>query len=179
MQPTNIETLKFPIGKFEYPETLAAETIQSWINDIEELPLLIKAEVEGLGNETLLQSYRPGGWTIQQLVNHCADSHMNALTRFKLALTEDNPTIKPYAEALWAELPDTLELPVSISIQMLEGIHAKLTILLKSLSEEQLQRTFTHPEYMRTQTLAFTIGSYAWHGRHHLAHIQLAKRSSQ
>lgn len=175
MQTVDIEKLKFPIGKFEYPQLTTYEDIKSWINEIESFPGRLKAEVEGLDNSSLLKRYRPGGWTIHQLVHHCADSHINSLIRFKLALTEDNPTIKPYTEDKWAELPDTLELPIGVAIQILEGVHTKLTVLLRNLTAEQLQRTFTHPEYMRTQTLAFTIGLYAWHGNHHLAHIMLAK----
>jgi hypothetical protein len=110
-------------------------------------------------------------------VHHCADSHVNAFIRFKLALTEDNPTIKPYTEALWAELPDTLDLPISTSLQILEGVHARMAKVLSTLTEEQLQRTFVHPEHNRTQSIAFTIGSYAWHGKHHLEHVKLAKAS--
>ena len=173
----DIEKLRYPIGKYTAPDTFAADTIAGWIADIAALPKLIKTEVEGLTADQLQQTYRPDGWTIQQLVHHCADSHMNALIRIKLALTEDNPTIKPYMETRWAELPDTLELPINASLLILEGVHARMAILLKSLTAEQLQRTFVHPEHNRTQSIAFTIGSYTWHGKHHLAHIKLAKNA--
>ncbi|UPT68528.1 MAG: putative metal-dependent hydrolase [Sphingobacteriales bacterium JAD_PAG50586_3] len=171
----DIEKLRYPIGKYVAPEAFTAETITDWIKDIETLPQLIKTEVDGLDATALQQTYRPGGWTIQQLVHHCADSHMNAYIRFKLALTEDNPTIKPYMEGLWAELPDTLDMPISSSLHILEGVHARMAALLKTLTADQLQRTFIHPEHNRTQSIAFTIGSYAWHGKHHLAHVKIAK----
>lgn len=171
----DIENLRYPIGKYSAPETFSPETIAGWVKDIEALPQLIKAEVSGLSGDILQQTYRPGGWTIHQLVHHCADSHMNAFIRFKLALTENNPTIKPYMEALWAELPDTLDMPINASLLILEGVHARMATLLKSLTSEQLQRTFIHPEHNRTQSIAFTVGSYAWHGNHHLAHIKIAK----
>jgi hypothetical protein len=171
----DIEKLRYPIGKYATPEIYTAEIIARWITDIEALPQLIKAEADNLSSAALQQTYRPGGWTIQQLVHHCADSHMNAFIRFKLALTEDNPTIKPYMEALWAELPDTVDMPISASLHILEGVHARMAALLKILTPEQLQRTFIHPEHNRTQSIAYTIGSYAWHGNHHLAHIKNAK----
>lgn len=171
----DIEKLRYPIGKYTAPETYTDEIISGWVKDIETLPQLIKAEVSGLSGDTLQQTYRPGGWTIQQLVHHCADSHMNAFIRFKLALTENNPTIKPYMETLWAELPDTVDMPINASLLILEGVHARMATLLKSLTSEQLQRTFIHPEHNRTQSIAFTIGSYAWHGNHHLSHIKIAK----
>lgn len=175
MQTTDIEKLRFPIGKYHFPETLSPETLTGWIKDIEELPSLLKAEVDGLDEATLQRRYRPEGWTIHQVVHHLADSHINSIVRIKLAITNDNPTINPYPENLWAELPDSLELPISTAINILDGIHAKMAVLLKSLTPEKLQRTFVHPEYNRTQTLEFTIGLYAWHGRHHLEHIKLAK----
>ncbi len=173
----DIEKLRYPIGKYIAPDAFTIDAIAGWIEDIAALPKLIKTEVEGLTADELQQTYRPDGWTIQQLVHHCADSHMNALIRIKLALTEDNPTIKPYMETLWAKLPDTLELPINASLLILEGVHARMATLLKSSTAEQLQRTFVHPEHNRTQSIAFTIGSYAWHGKHHLAHIKLAKNA--
>lgn len=177
MQSADIEKLRFPIGKYTAPESYTPQLIAGWIDDIAAFPALLKAEVETLPVADLQKTYRPGGWTIQQLVHHCADSHVNAFIRFKLALTEDNPTIKPYAEALWAELPDTLELPIGASLQILEGVHARMAKVLSTLTNEQLQRTFVHPEHNRTQSIAFTIGSYAWHGKHHLEHVKLAKAS--
>lgn len=176
MEATELETLKYPIGKYQFPENVSIENIQHWIGEIAAFPALLKSELEDVRAEDLQKRYRPGGWTIHQVVHHCADSHINSLVRFKLALTEDNPVIKPYAESLWAELPDTLDLPVDVAVQLLEAVHTKLYVLLSSLTEEQLQRTFIHPEYNRTQTIVFTIGLYAWHGNHHLAHIRLAKQ---
>lgn len=174
MEPIDIEKLRYPIGHYEAPSTYSPELLRSWIADIKAFPTLIREAVAGLDASALQKTYRPGGWTIHQLVHHCADSHMNAFIRIKLALTEDNPTIKPYAEERWAELPDTLNLSAEIALNLLDGIHTKMAYLLEGLDSDALNRTFTHPQYMRTQTLAFTIGQYSWHGRHHLAHIGLA-----
>jgi len=118
-------------------------------------------------------AYRPGGWTVRQVVHHCADSHMNSFIRFKLALTEENPTIKPYHEDKWAEMADAKNLPIEPSLKILEGLHDRWAILIKSLSDQDLQKTFYHPANQKTITLATTIALYAWHSRHHLEHVKL------
>lgn len=124
----------------------------------------------------LQQTYRPNGWTIAQVVNECADSHMNSFVRFKLALTEDIPTIKPYFENLWAELPDSRNYPIEDALKILEGLHTKWVFLLKSLTDDELNKEFIHPDSSDKISLKTNIGIYAWHGEHHLAHIQNVKK---
>ena len=170
----NMEDLRFPIGKFSKPDSFTAKAISSWIDDIESFPTRLSETVQPLSLEQWQWKYRPNGWTIHQVVHHCADSHMNSLIRFKLALTEDHPTIKPYIESKWAELPDTLELDPSISLTILNGVHKRLTRTLRTMNESELLRTYFHPEDNLDYTLREAIALYAWHGNHHLAHIQQA-----
>lgn len=170
----DLEKLKFPIGKFEKPETISQKDLDIWINDIETFPSKIKNLTENLSVEELNWIYRPQGWNIKQVVHHCADSHMNSLIRFKLALTEDVPTIKPYEEQLWAELADGGSNDISPSLQLIEGLHNRWVVLLKSFGEKELKRQFIHPANKKTLSLDETIGTYAWHCNHHLAHIKQA-----
>ena len=142
---------------------------EGWIQEIEELPRLLREAVQDLNNEQLDTPYRVGGWTVRQVVHHLSDSHMNAYIRFRLALTEDHPIIKPYEEARWAELPD-YTLPIEISLSLLEALHQRWTTLLHSLSPSDRNKTFIHPDSGEV-SLGENIGIYAWHGRHHLAHI--------
>jgi hypothetical protein len=172
-----LEKLKYPIGKFEKPAQITSEVLKSCIARIERFPALLKPEVIHLSGEQLDTVYRPGGWNIRQVVHHCADSHMSAFNRFKLALTEDNPTIKPYKEGLFAELADSRLGRIIPSLEILEGLHNRWTSLLNSMSEKDFERTYHHPEYNRTYTLAEATGVYAWHGEHHLAHITALKES--
>jgi hypothetical protein len=160
---------RYPIGKFEKPETIMPEDRQSAIATLAELPEQLRNAVDGLGAAELNTPYRDGGWTVRQLVHHIADSHMNAFIRLRLALTEDWPTIKPYDEAAWAELHDALA-PVEWSLELIESLHARWVMLLQSLNKAQWQRGFVHPENGRTTVEASTL-LYAWHSRHHLAHI--------
>jgi hypothetical protein len=171
----NIEELKYPIGKFQTSETIDCNQIEEWIRTIERFPEKLSHEVLNLTQAELEKQYRPNGWTIRQVVNHCADSHMNSLIRFKLALTEDVPTIKPYFEDLWAELRDSNVFPVGSSLKILEGLHERWTYLLRSLSDEDLERQFKHPESGELISLKINIGIYAWHCEHHLAHVRNAK----
>lgn len=173
----NIESLRFPMGKFIAPEIIDKNQIEIWIDEMEDFPTKLTEELQDLTELELEKTYRPNGWTITQIVNHCADSHINAFTRFKLALTENEPTVKPYLEDKWAELPDGKEFPVNSSLQILNGIHQRWTHLLRNLSEEQLERTFRHPEMENLVKLKTSIGMYAWHGAHHLGHIKLAKKN--
>ena len=175
MQEQELEILRFPIGKFIKPKVISKELIQQWIEAIESFPSKLKKEVFDLNNEQLDTVYRENGWTIRQVVHHCADSHMNSLTRFKLTLTEEKPTIKPYWEDRWAELADSKTLPIQPSLQMLEGIHARWTVLLKSLSVQDFSKTFIHPEHGKEFRVDENIGIYAWHCNHHLAHITTLK----
>ena len=173
----SLNKVQYPIGKFEKPAVCTQEMINQGIEDIANFPILLRQEVENLDEKSLLKTYRPNGWTIQQIVHHCADSHINSFTRFKLALTEDSPIIKPYEEALWAELPDTLNYPIHTSLVLLEALHLRWVYLLKSLTPEQLERKFIHPASGSEVILKNAILSYAWHGKHHLAHIKLAKNN--
>ncbi len=175
MTTTDLEKLKFPIGKFEKPASLTKEILDSFINDIETFPQRLDQEVSHLDRQQLDTPYRPGGWSIRQVVHHCADSHMNSITRFKLALTEDKPGIKPYFEDRWAELPDS-RIAIEPSLQLLQGLHLRWTALLKSLTEEELAKSFIHPEHGKEFRLDENIGVYAWHCNHHLAHITGLKK---
>ncbi len=168
------ENLKFPIGTFKKPESYTREELSIWINTIAEFPKTIQTLTHSLSVDKLNWRYRPGGWTIKQVVHHCGDSHMNSLMRFKLALTEENPKIKPYEEDLWAKLNDSLDDDITYSLNFIEGLHYRWVVLLRSLDEKQLERTFRHPEHGTTSTLAETIATYAWHCEHHLAHIKQA-----
>lgn len=141
---------------------------------IERFPENLVREVEPLADADFHRIYRPEGWSIAQVIHHCADSHMNSFIRFKLALTENTPVIKPYFENLWAELPDAGIIPVQSSIKILEGLHARWTILLRSLTETDLKKEFRHPESDRLISLETNIGLYAWHCLHHLAHVKNA-----
>ncbi|MDO7908004.1 putative metal-dependent hydrolase [Paenibacillus sp. JX-17] len=162
--------LSYPIGQ-PSTETIQEENMAVWKQDIRDLPQKLTEAVSGLSAEQLDTPYRPEGWTIRQVVHHLADSHMNSFTRFKLALTEANPTIKPYEEHLWAEQPDTIEAPIELSLHILEGLHARWFILLNSLNAEDWQKTFYHPGSGQTMSLAEALRMYSWHSRHHTAHI--------
>jgi len=168
--------LRYPIGKFDKPPVITTHVIENWIETIGSFPELLSLEVALLADEQLDIPYREGGWTIRQVVHHCADSHMNAFVRFKLALTEDNPVIKPYNEALWAELSDSTSLPVASSLFILKGLHYRWYRLLKNLDGASLKRKYTHPEHGQEFALDEVIGMYAWHCSHHLAHIKSVKR---
>lgn len=160
---------RYPIGKFKHEGTITDKMIEEWISEIEDLPGLLQDAVRSLDKEQLDIPYRSGGWTVRQVVHHLADSHMNAYVRFKLALTEENPIIKPYDEGKWAELPD-YNLPVDISLLLLEALHKRWTNLLHNLSPADMKKVFIHPDSGEV-SVGEGIGSYAWHGRHHLAHI--------
>jgi hypothetical protein len=164
------EQLKYPIGKFNVPVTYTSEDIRGWINDIKELPGKVRQVIMTLNEKQLDTPYRPGGWTLRQVVHHVADSHMNSLIRFKWALTEDKPTIKAYEQTNWALLAD-YRLPVEPSLKMLEGIHQHLTALFESFTEDEWNRYFIHPETGANITLKRNLAMYSWHGKHHLAHI--------
>lgn len=176
MSTETLEQLRYPVGKFEPPASYSSADIEAYIRTISAFPAELKNAVEGLGDEQLDTPYRPEGWTIRQVVHHCADSHMNAFTRFKLALTEASPTIRPYFEARWAELPDSRTLPVENSLVLLGALHARWTVLLQSLSDADRLRKYIHPEYGKEFSLNEAHALYAWHCRHHLAHITELKR---
>lgn len=164
------EDLRYPIGKFS-PKPFSENQKQEWLNDIKFLPGLIENSILNLDEKQLHTPYRPGGWTVHQLIHHVADSHINAYCRFRLALTEENPVIKPYNEKLWAELNDTKNLPVNISITLLHALHARWYECIRSLTQEQFMRTIHHPDDKKDKTLWDLLGTYSWHGLHHVAHI--------
>ena len=170
----NLEQLKYPAGKFVKPESITKEIIDSAISEIENFPSFVKTEIQNLDEKDLQLRYRPEGWTITQVVHHCADSHINSYMRFKLALTENVPTIKPYEESLWAELSDN-NLSPFVSLKLLDALHEKWVYILKSLSEEDLNKEFIHPDQSEKISLKENILIYSWHCRHHLAHIKQAK----
>lgn len=168
--------LQYPIGKFKRPTEWGDADRKKAIDAIAALPKELAAAVSGLTDAQLDTPYRPEGWTARQVVHHVADSHLNMYTRVRLALTETDSTVKPYAEALWAELVDARTLPVASSLRLLDALHTRLAALLKSLTQAQMARTFMHPE-SGLQTIDSLLPLYAWHGRHHTAHItELRKR---
>ena len=171
-----LEKLRYPIGRFKFNFDAGRSEFKKWIRDIEKHPENLKKAVKGLNEKKLNTPYRDGGWTTRQVVHHLFDSHSNSYTRMKLAMTEDNPIIKPYMEARWAELEDGKNTPVELGLNLLELLHKRWMIFLRSLTEKDLQRTFFHPDNKRSQTIAQTIALYAWHSRHHLAHITELKR---
>jgi len=162
--------LRYPVGKFEWPASITAAMRQGWIGEIEAAPAKYREAVRGLTEEQLETPYRPEGWTVRQVIHHVPDSHMQSFSRFKFALTEDEPTIKPYPEALWAELADGRGGPVEPSLQLLEALHLRWVRLLRSMGDAEFSRAMRHPE-MGVIRLDSVLGLYAWHSRHHLAHV--------
>jgi len=162
--------LRFPIGRYLPPADIGETLRDEWTGELESLPDNLRKAVAGLSEAQLDTPYRPGGWTVRQVVHHLPDSHMNSYVRVRLALTEDRPTIKPYEEGRWAELPDARQSPIEPSLELLEGLHRRFTALLRSLTSEEFAKTFRHPELGEIR-LDWTLGLYAWHSRHHVAHI--------
>ncbi len=163
--------IRYPIGKFEAPASLTREDRQRLIDDIADLPARLRSAVAGLDQAQLDTPYREGGWTVRQVVHHLPDSHVNAYVRFRLALTEDTPTIRPYAEALWAELPDARTAQISLSLDLMDALHLRWTTFLRSLRDEDWKRRYFHPEMGATMDMNAVLAMYSWHGRHHVAHI--------
>jgi hypothetical protein len=166
----NIDDLRYPVGKFTPPAAYTPEDMRDWISVIRDLPAKVRAAVTGLTDDQLDTPYRPGGWTIRQVVHHIADSHMNSLIRFKWTMTEDSPTIKAYHEDLWAKLAD-YQLPIEPSLQMLDGIHVRLVALFESFGDADWEKHFVHPETGNNVQLKRNLALYSWHSRHHLGHI--------
>lgn len=176
-QNSNLESLRYPIGKFVFPDTFSESTITSWINEISLVPDQIIQLVEGWTKAQLLRTYRVGGWNCIQLISHLIDSHSNSIIRFKLALTEDYPTIRPYKEESFALLADSVNAPVDQSLLLLKLMHARWVLLLNSIKKEEWERKLFHPDSKRDFTLYQLLALYAWHGKHHLAHIQLTQQN--
>ncbi|RFS26464.1 putative metal-dependent hydrolase [Chitinophaga silvatica] len=166
-----MEALQYPIGKFDPPTEISDAQLKKYIDDIHYLPQLIELAVQNLDEFQLQTPYRPGGWTVAQVVHHLPDSHMNAYIRMKLALTEENPDIKPYEEQLWAELPEVTVTPVNVSITLLYALHKRWVNTFESLTAADWNKTFRHPANGTTQNLKTHAANYSWHGRHHLEHI--------
>lgn len=164
---------QFPIGKFSFSEDYSPEDMEQWLDDIALLPERIRNEIEGFSDDVLLTPYREDGWTVREVIEHLVDSHMNMLIRMKTALTEDHPTIRPYNQAAWVDVGFQFEIPLELTLNMLENIHELMVRIYQSLDEEQWQRTFVNPESGKIYTLAESAGMYAWHSNHHLAHIRL------
>ncbi|HTS44256.1 MAG TPA: putative metal-dependent hydrolase [Puia sp.] len=162
--------LRYPIGKYE-PVLFSVKQKEQWLNDIKFLPQAVENAILNLDEAQIHTPYREGGWTVQQLVHHIADSHINAYCRCKLALTEEHPVIRAYDEKSWALLDDVKHLPVNISITLLYALHTRWHELLKRLPDSDWDLTYVHPEYNKVYTVWYLLGMYAWHGRHHVAHI--------
>lgn len=167
---------RFPIGEFQKPDRLSEAERTAAIARIEAAPAALRAAVAGMSDAQLDSTYREGSWTLRQVVHHLADSHVNAYTRFRLGLTEDHPRIKPYDEGKWAELEDARTLPVAVSLDLLEALHSRWVSLLRSLRPADFDRTIDHPEN-GTMSIDQLLAMYAWHGEHHVAHIELRKNS--
>jgi hypothetical protein len=166
------DDLRYPVGPFLAPATVSASDRAGFIGVIADLPTSMRAAVAGLEQTQLDTPYRPDGWTVRQVVHHVPDSHMNAYMRFRLALTEENPVIRPYVEARWAELPDAHGGPVAMSLDLLDALHARWTLLLGLMRDADFARTYQHPEQPgRSIPLSEVLAMYAWHSRHHVAHI--------
>ena len=162
--------LSYPIGKFSPPETITEVDRTQWIKDISDMPALLRNAVTGLNQEQLDTPYRPGGWTVRQVVHHVPDSHLNSYVRFKWTLTEDKPTIKAYDEGSWATLADSAA-DIELSLSLLDSLHARWVVLLTAMSDSDYEKSFVHPESGKEIGLSRNLALYSWHGAHHLAHV--------
>lgn len=175
----DLEQLRYPIGHFERPAIISEANIVDWISVLEQFPHRLEQMVKPLSYDQLETQYRPDGWTVRQVVHHVADSHHHSYTRFKWALTEKTPLIKAYEEKEWAELVDAKSAPISLSLDYIKALHAKLVYLLRGLSKENMDLSYLHPEGNVQVTVKENIGKYAWHSSHHFAHIEnLLKREA-
>tara|TARA_B100000678_G_scaffold265585_1_gene249816 strand:+ start:1602 stop:2153 length:552 start_codon:yes stop_codon:yes gene_type:complete len=169
-----LERKKYPIGKFESPNAIQDDLFSSWVRSMETLPSRLEEVVSSISMDQLDSQYRPGSWTVRQVIHHLPDSHLNGYTRMKLALTEDNPTIKPYDENGWSLLTDVQTVDVQVSLDLLKNIHTRWIALIKGLNSAEMKRTFYHPANKVKVSVAEQVGLYAWHGEHHLSHIKAA-----
>ncbi len=176
MEKDELEKLKYPIGRFHAPDNFTDASRKEAIETLRNLPKKLSPIVNALSEAQLQTPYRPGGWSVKQLIHHIADSHMNSYTRFKFGLTEDRPTIMPYDQDAWVNTPEN-ELPVSVPLSLIDSIHQKLAHLLSSFSDDEFNRTVFHPEMKEEISLDRLAALYAWHSEHHLAHVtELIKR---
>ncbi len=171
----SLDNHRYPIGDFVAPKEFTQSLIDEFISEIEALPLLLKETVKDLTDKQLDTPYREGGWTVRQVVHHLADSHINSYIRFKLAMTEELPTIKPYQEELWALTPDGQNAAIQISLPLIEALHHRWVMYLKTLTISDLERKFYHPQSQKEVSLYRNLAIYAWHGKHHVAQIQSLK----
>jgi hypothetical protein len=170
-----MDDLRFPVGTFVFDKHTSPDKRAAWIRQIAEAPALMRSAIGGLNTRQIETPYRPGGWTVRQVVHHVPDSHLNAYCRYKLALTEDNPTIKPYDEAAWANVADTARTPPEVSLALLDALHARWVVLLESMTAADFERPLQHPE-RGAITLDWMLQLYAWHGRHHAAHVTALRK---
>jgi hypothetical protein len=170
LEGANMSDLSYPIGKLHFDGPLSDDQKNEYLSEVASAPVKLRAAVSGLSDAQLDTPYRPGGWTVRQVVHHVPDSHLNAYVRFKLALTEGEPTIKPYFEDRWAELSDTKSTPIEVSLTMLDALHDRWVRLLRSLKSDEWKRSFRHPE-LGMVSLEKNLALYSWHGRHHVAHV--------
>ena len=176
--PDTLPDPRFPIGRFEFPQSVTAQEREAFLDRLVAAPAHLRAVVQGLTGTQLDTPYREGGWSVRQVIHHLPDSHMNSYIRFKLALTETEPTIKPYDEAAWALLPDTVLTPVDTSLTLLEALHSRWVTLMRAMTDRQWGRTMRHPENGMLR-LDQVLALYAWHGDHHIAHINGAVRGKE
>lgn len=170
----DINQLKFPVGNYIAPQEITQNDIESWIKNIELFPQKLSELVASLTSKELNYIYRPGGWTVKQVIHHLADSHLNSFTRFKLTLTEEKPIVRPYQEAQWAETIDANNDQIDLSLNILYGLHERWAMLLKNLTSADFDRTYFHPDDQKQYTMKWMLGLYDWHCRHHFAHIEQA-----
>ena len=166
-----MEDLSYPIGKFQFPRRITSEDLKKWLGEIAGTPRAVREAVAGLSEAQLDTRYRPGGWTVRQVVHHLVDSHINAYIRLRLAQTEETPTIRPYDQDRSAALADSATGPVDVSLDLLETLHRRWVMVVESLSEEEMKRAFFHPELDTNVSIETLLAMYAWHGNHHVAHI--------
>lgn len=171
-----MDDLRYPIGRFTPQDEYSASDISGLIDQLAAAPAEMREAVEGLTPDQLRTPYRDGGWTVAQVVHHLPDSHLHSYARFRFALTEDHPTIKPYDEGKWANLPDASSVDVEMSLRLLDALHVRWVALMRAMAPADWARTYVHPERRGDQTLARTLGLYAWHGRHHVAHVTALRR---
>ena len=165
-----MDDLSYPIGKY-IEQPFSQRKLMEWLLDIEVLPKALEYSITNLDAAQLEEPYRPDGWNSREVVHHVADSHINAFMRFKLALTEDNPTIKPYNQQAFTELSDVKNIPINVSLTLLHALHARMLEVLKNIKDDEWTRTVVHPEYGKQMSVWYLLGQYAWHGKHHTAHI--------
>jgi uncharacterized damage-inducible protein DinB len=177
MDKDQLEVLRYPIGRFKATLDPSKDQIEQWIKAIEAAPAQIRTAAASLNDEQLDTPYREGGWTLRQVIHHVADSHLNSYIRFKWTLTEDKPIIKAYNEGDWAELPEAKTGPIALSLDLLDNLHRRWVVMLKNITDEQWERTFIHPESNKEISLGTLVGLYAWHGQHHLGHIEALKKT--